>query len=231
MGKTRYILLLVFMWLWLSRLAAGADIGFGAVVLSADTLHPADTLLISTSLINYGPQDFDGPVGFDYAINGVQNISRSIFDAPLTGQNIHIQAGGSYPLQFHVVLQNQYFSAGSDIFVVWPIVPNGNVVIDTLQAPIYIAAPTGITNSNDSTALTEARQLRISCSAEMLTMYCPPWAEGSVMHIYDITGKQVQTAQLNNGRQLSFYNEAPGIYLIEISSSNGRNYVLRVIKH
>lgn len=222
MRKKHSLLILIFCACVLQGWAT-ANIGFGSTVLSADTVKPGDTVIVYTSLINYGPQAFNGPIGFNYAINGVQNVNRAIFNSSLQGQSYQIQAGDSLPVQFRVSVQDQYLLIGPDIFVVWPIIPNGNNVLDSLFAQITVEAPSDI----HTPAINGLKMyyLNQSIIVESVTA-----SQAGQLSIFDMRGRMVYTGPIQDGHPIRFYDEDAGVYLVEVSLANGERKAFKIVK-
>jgi hypothetical protein len=226
MGKKYRLLISIFLLLLANSSWAGAGIGFGSTTLSADTLSPNDSLIIYTSLVNYRPQAFNGPVGFNYAINGVQNVSRAIFNSPIMGQTINILPGDSLPLQLHVSVQVQYLITGGDIFVVWPIVPDGNNVLDSLFVHLIVRDPDPSALQNEGAA-PALKMFYLNQCIQIDNANNIPSAQ---LRIFDIAGKLVYTGPLPSGHTIPFSNEDTGVYLVEVTFTSGEQRIFKVLK-
>lgn len=226
MGKRDSLFFLTCFILLTLRTWAGANIGFGYTTVSGDTLKPDDTLVINTSLINYGPGTFSGTVGFNFAINGVQNVNRSIFNDPIQDQTIRIEANDSFPLEFHVVVQKQYLVPGSDIFVVWPIIANGDTVRDSLTIHMNVSAgdPTGI---NEPGSMPE---IKLYYNGQSVVIDYPPQPAPLQIRIFNIEGREVYTARTEGSCSISFYNQANGVYFVDVSLTGDIPRVFKVVK-
>jgi len=203
---------------------ATANIGFGTTVLSADTVKPGDTVIVYTSLINYGPQAFNGPIGFNYAINGVQNVNRAIFNSSLQGQSYQIQSGDSLPVRFRVSVQDQYLLIGPDIFVVWPILPNSNIVLDSLFVPVTVVDPSGVDE------MASINKLKMYYLNQSIIIENLPASQAAQLSIFDMRGRMVYTSPTQDGHPVHFNDEDAGVYLAEVSFANGERKAFKIVK-
>jgi hypothetical protein len=203
---------------------ASYQIVFGPAVVSRDTLFQSDTAYISTWLKNIGNQVFNGTISFGLSINGVQNASRSIFSNPLQNQVINIQPGDSLPVEFTVVVEGQYFMAGPDIFVVWPIIPDDNTTMDSLLVSIVVPDPTAIK------AADTLDKLKVYCDNQnvIVSNYRPTFEKGMV-NIYDVEGQKIYSNILYNDVRIPVDKVPAGVYVVEILNSTQRR-VFRVFK-
>lgn len=202
---------------------AQARLVFGTTTLSADTVHANETVYVSTSLINTGNQPYNGRLWFAFSINGVRNISRSIFNPPYNGEVVSINPGQQLPLQFEVVAQPQYFVPGPDIFVVWPITEN-NTTPDTLQAQIVV-----LDGINDVAAEQDESNLRIySTNNTLIITQADAAPQLKNIALYSITGSLMYYTTNTGNITLPLDNYTPGIYLVQIQLGNGRYKTYKV---
>ena len=164
-------------------------------------------------------------VDFSIAINGVQNVNRSIIDNPLEGLTIYLADNDSIALQFHVVVRQQYLMPGSDIFVVWPILANGNNVQDSLVVHLTVTAgdPAGINEPGIS-------KLKLYYSNQSIVIDYPAQPLPAQIHIFDIDGREVYNGRTENSCIIPFYSDVAGVYFVEVSFTGDIRKVFKVVK-
>lgn len=202
------------------------DIRFGASVLSKDTLGQNDTLIVSTSLINLSNQAYNNTITFGFSINGTQNVNQHIFSNPLQGQIVHIQPGDSIPLQFKIVLESQYFRAGPDIFVVWPIIPGNNTLPDTLNTSITIFDP-----GPDAINEPAEKVLKVYCSKQSVFIrnYNPQMGTANIK-IYNTSGTAIYTGCIQDNIEIPLNDKSTAMYVVEIIAGDGKRNLFKVMK-
>lgn len=224
MSKKSYLLLLTISLLLTTRCVAISSIGFGAYTLSDSIVKQGDTLIIRTSLLNYGPDIFNGKVGFSFAINGTQNVNRSIFNNPIEQQTISIAPNDSFPLTIGVVVQPQYLVPGSDIFVVWPIVKNGNWVHDSLAVRFTVEVATPVEETS------ELPMLKMKYINHDLEVDYTGQPEPLDIRLFDINGRCIYSATIESTCHISFNNQPAGMYFIEAISATKARKVYKIVK-
>jgi hypothetical protein len=208
-------------------LASGSDLGFGTVTLSLDTLGFDDTLFIQAEIINYDTGTYNAPISFGYKINGVQNVSTSIFNASVSGQLVKIGPQDSVPVTIVVVVTPDYFEIGPDILVVWPIAFTDGTNNYTEQSIFVTDPPTGIQNLGPPGGLLRAFYFNQSV---YLNITDPDIILNQV-RIFDVEGKQVFcTVEYNLTTKIPFANESAGIYFIEVRYNSDERKVMKLVK-
>src|SRR5687767_5688914 len=117
MKRVRITLLCLFTTVT-SLVYCASNIGWGPFTNSTNTLDYGDSLIISTSLINYDTLDFNDTVRFSFKLNDTINVNPLIFKTSFINP-LHIAAGGSIPGTITVIITPAYFLVGPDILVVW----------------------------------------------------------------------------------------------------------------
>ena len=218
--------LLLTLILLISSLAQGAGLGFGSFTFSRDTLGFDDTLNITAEIINYDTAVYYAPVDFGYKINGVQNVSASIFNASVSGQLVSIQPHDSVPVSIKVVVTPDYFEVGPDILVVWPIAFTGGNPNNVIEQQIYIPDPSGINNiaiQDEQLSVYYAEQ-NIYISARKANIYL------NQVRVFNLAGEEIINRSETNLETIPFSNESAGIYFIEVRFNDEQRKVFKLVK-
>jgi hypothetical protein len=206
---------------------AEAIIKFGTVTISTDTVNHNDSVFVDTWLQNTGNQNYHGTISFGFAINGVRNVNPNIFNNPYKGQTIDISPGDSLPLQFHIVVQSQYFLAGPDIFVVWPIVNGTNRTPDTVDVSIFVRdQATGMETEQ------QGANLRVYCSNQLLIVTNADYTNNiSNLKVFDVLGNEIISQANFNHSELPLQNYPNGIYIVQVVLHNQQLRTFKVAKY
>jgi hypothetical protein len=225
-GKNRVLLLLIGLCFTCVG-AFASNIGLGHTTYSKDTVGFGDTLIITTSIINYDVNLYQGTVNITYQLNGAQNIDDKIFPDPLSGQVVNLPPGDSLPVYMHIIISGAYFLAGPDILVVWPICPDGTDPYNYVRDTIFVDPPTAITGTGQG-----APQLKVyTVGGNIIINNSNPVFTLNRVRIFDILGHEISNvACITNHQQIDVAKQPDGIYLAEVELNTGQKAVFKVSK-
>jgi hypothetical protein len=226
MGK-RVCLYILLLFCSPLTLFAEARLVFGNFVLTEDTVHHNDIVSLTTTLHNAGNQSYHGSLSFGFSINSTRNVSTVIFNAPYNGESISINPGDSLPLLFHVLVQSQYFLAGPDIFVVWPIIDN-NRTPDTIEAQIWV-----LDQISDVATETPDNALRVYTSNNLLFIENADHLNlVQQAKVFDVSGRLLVDVPVSGLAQIPFPSQPAGVYVVQLCLTNGqrRSYKIAMLR-
>ena len=221
----RYLLLL-----WL---LSAATIGFSQNSLRLNVITVSDSapalgdeVLVFANLQNTDTSNtFTGIVNFEVA-NSFQNLSNSniMGSPPYSGTQITLEPQEEIPALFTVKVDEQYFKAGPDIIVIWPmaVMPPK----DSVRIPFFIHLPAGIEGfaTLKPTLITNGNQLTVMSGFQGKNTL-------KQVRIFDLTGQLVLTQSSEEKNiHIDIATLPRGLFICELSYDNNKPNVFKFVK-
>lgn len=220
----RYIL---FIGLLLTAATSFSQSSLRLNVITVSDTSPAlgDEILVFANLQNTDSTNaFSGVVNFQVA-NDIQNLSNSniLSSPPYSGTQITLDPKEEIPALFTVKVDEQYFKAGPDIIVIWPMTTLPPK--DSIRISITIHQALGIEG------LTQNKYY-LSVNGNQLTIHSRVNANNDLkqVRIFDLSG-QLLLQQSSEEKNISIgIDELPrGLFICELLYSNNKRNVMKFV--
>lgn len=227
MLRTRRYILLIGL-LWIAKFSCSQNSLALTVVTVSDTA-PAlgDEILVFANLQNTDTSKvFSGIVNFEIA-NTTQNLNNSniLSSPPYNGTQITLDPKEKIPALFTVKVDEQYFKAGPDIIVIWPLTTLPPT--DSVRIPITIHQTLGVEG------LTKNKHY-LTVSGNVLSIHNAGNANNDLkqVRIFDLSGQlllQQNNDENNNGVNIDTLPR--GMFICELLYNNNKRSVLKFLKY
>lgn len=197
-------------------------------VITVSDTAPAlgDEILVFANLQNTDSTNaFSGVVNFEVA-NGIQNLSNNniLSSPPYSGTQITLNPKEEIPALFTVKVDEQYFKAGPDIIVIWPITTLPPK--DSIRIPITIHQALGIEGLAQN-------KPHLFVSGNQLLIHTGFNANNDLkqVRIFDLSG-QLLLQHSSEEKNISIgIEEIPrGLFICELLYSNNKRNVMKFVK-
>jgi hypothetical protein len=222
----RYIL---FIGLLLAATTGYSQSSLRLTVITVSDTAPAlgDEILVFANLQNTDTSNaFSGIVRFEVA-NGIQNLSNSniLSSPPYSGTQITLDPKEEIPALFTVKVDEQYFKAGPDIIVIWPMTTQPPK--DSILIPIIIHQALGVEG------LTKNKHY-LSVNGNQLTIHSGVTANNDLkqVRIFDLAGQLLLQQSLDeNNISLNIDILPRGMFLCELLFNNNKRNTIKFLKY
>lgn len=126
------------------------------------------------------------------------------------------------------VFSSNVFRTGNDVVVVWPYTTQFAVQVDTLYTAVYFVPLSGIANEQE--AISTGIPVYPNPFSDLLHLKLTNGMQVEQVRISDLFGKEVYRRIFDGAEDLSLEMLHPGIYILEIETSNHGRTVVKIIK-
>ncbi|MBP6516537.1 MAG: T9SS type A sorting domain-containing protein [Chitinophagales bacterium] len=198
-------------------------------VITVSDTAPAlgDEILVFANLQNTDTSNaFSGIVRFEVA-NGIQNLSNSniLSSPPYSGTQITLDPQEEIPALFTVKVDEQYFKAGPDIIVIWPMTTQPPK--DSILIPIIIHQALGVEG------LTKNKHY-LSVNGNQLTIHSGVTANNDLkqVRIFDLAGQLLlQQSHDENNISINIDMLPRGMFICELLLNNNKRNTIKFLKY
>ena len=215
-------LILIILLFTISLQAQNVNLSFVNTQFSTYTTHFGDSLTLFDSIRNTNTlNSFHGTVTLGAKVNNTP-LTYPEVDSVLLSNTTLDSSGSLMPCAIHLFFHNPLYQVGPNVVVIWPIYNGGHAgPNDSIRITIMII-PLGIAESPLS-------KIYLYQGGDLLHLAFGD-AQNLVqrVRIYDILGKTVYNDNPDNAKNIPTNGWQQGIYICEITSTNGERKTLRV---
>lgn len=198
-------------------------------VITVSDTAPAlgDEILVFANLQNTdSTNSFSGVVSFEVA-NSIQNLSNKniLSSPPYSGTQITLDPKEEIPALFTVKVDEQYFKAGPDIIVIWPMTTLPPK--DSIRVPITIHQALGIEGFTKN-------KHYLTVNGNQLTIHCGVTANNDLkqVRIFDLAGQLLlQQCHDENNISINIDMLPRGMFICELLLNNNKRNTIKFLKY